>query len=113
MTDYHDLLETIYGNVHKLFGLIRDHEQDLNVVDKANSLLVDTKTDLLYLSDCIHRYVRNIHDTDQNANSLFSEITKSPNASALAPELGAKNKQQQSSTKPPFAPDDSDDDEIL
>jgi hypothetical protein len=55
MTDYHDLLETIYGNVHKLFGLIRDHEQDLDIVDKANSLLVDTKNELLYLNDQIHR----------------------------------------------------------
>jgi CBS domain containing-hemolysin-like protein len=113
MTDYHDLLETIYGNVHKLFGLIKDHEQDLTIIDKANSLLVDTKTDLLYLNDCIHRYVSNTQNTDQNADCLFSEITRSPNASASPPDLGVKNKQQQGSTKQSFVPDDSDDDEIL
>jgi hypothetical protein len=113
MTDYHDLLETIYSNVHKLFGLIRDHEQDLNVLDKANSLLVDTKNDLLYLNDCIHRYVTEVHHTDQNADSLFSEMTKTSDASASPPDLGVRNKQQQSSTKQPFVPDDSDDDGIL
>lgn len=94
MTDYRELLETIYGNVHKLFGLIKDHEQDLNIVDKANSLLVDTKTDLLYLNDCIHRYVSNVQHSDQIANSFSSEMTKPPNASALAPELGVKYTQK-------------------
>jgi hypothetical protein len=90
MTDYQQLLQTIYGNVHKLFGLIKDHEQDLNIVDKANSLMADAKTELLYLNDCIHRYVGDVQHSDQIANLLFSEITKPPNASALAPEFGVK-----------------------
>jgi uncharacterized protein YoxC len=96
MTDYQELLETIYGNVHKLFGLIKDHEQDLNIVDKANSLMADTKNELLYLNDCIHRYVSDVQHSVQNADSSSSEITRSSSASASTPDLDVKHHQQQS-----------------
>jgi hypothetical protein len=112
MTDYQELLETIYGNVHKLFGLIKDHEQDLNIIDKANSLMEDTKNELLYLNDCIHRYVSDVQHPDQIANSSSSEINKPPNASAVAPESGTKNEKQQG-YKQPTVTDGSDDDETL
>jgi hypothetical protein len=111
MTDYPELLKTIYENVHKLFGLIKDHEQDLNVIDKANSLMADTRSEILWLNDCIHRYVTNIQHSDQVANSFSSEITNPPNASVSAPASCAKNKNQQS-YKQPTVTDDSDDDEL-
>jgi hypothetical protein len=111
MTDYGKLLETIYDNVNKLHKLIKDHEQDLRIVDKAAALMEDTKSDLLYLNDCIYRYVSDVQPTDQNADSTFSDTTGSPNVSTSSRECGNKHNQQQSTKQSPST-DDSDD-EIL
>jgi hypothetical protein len=71
----------------------------------------DTRTDLLYLNDCIHGYFSNVQHIDQNADSTFSDTTGSPNASTSPRECGNKRDQQQSTKQPPSTNDS--DDEIL
>jgi hypothetical protein len=111
MTDYRKLLEAIYGNLGKLYGLIKDNEQDLHIVDKADSLMEDTKTDLLYLNDCIYRYVSNARYVDQYTDAMFSDISKTPNASVSPLDGGARHNQQQNVKQP--LPTNDPDDEIL
>ncbi|KAG9973128.1 hypothetical protein KCU78_g23206, partial [Aureobasidium melanogenum] len=65
----------------ELYGLIKDHEQDLVVVDKADSLMEDAKTDLLYLNDCIHQYGNKIQRPDQNTDFMHSRNSGSSHAS--------------------------------
>lgn len=111
MTDYRKLLETIHDNVNKLHDLIKDHEQDLRVIDKADALMENTKSDLLYLNDCIYRYVGDVQHTDQNADSTFSDTTGSSNASKSPRRCGNEHNQQQSTKQLPSMNDS--DDEIL
>ncbi|KAH0285972.1 hypothetical protein M436DRAFT_84973 [Aureobasidium namibiae CBS 147.97] len=84
MTDYRELLEAIYGNLSKLHGLIKDNEQNLRVVDKADSLMEDAKSDLLYLNDCI-----------------YSDMTRPSNTSASPPGSDVGHNQQQNTKQPP------------
>ncbi|KAK6003806.1 hypothetical protein QM012_009577 [Aureobasidium pullulans] len=60
MADFQELLTTvrdIYQNVSDLYGLIKIHERDLVVVEKADSFMEDARANLLYLNDCIHNRV--------------------------------------------------------
>ena len=111
MNDYRELFEAIYSNIIKLHGLIKDNEQDLCVVDKADSLMENAKIELLYLSDRVYRYVSNAQHPDQNTDFMFSDISNSPNASASPPEGNSKHNQQQSS-KQAYVTDESDE-EVL
>ena len=111
MTDYRELLEALYGNLSKLHGLIKDNEQDLRVVDKADSLVEDAKTDLLYLKDCIYRYVDDVLYSSQYTDVLLSDISRSPHVSTSPPDSGVRHNQQHNN-KQPILTDDSDD-EIL
>ncbi|KAG9567350.1 hypothetical protein KCU71_g3814, partial [Aureobasidium melanogenum] len=84
MADMHELLTTvrdIYQKFSELYGLIKDHEQDLVVVDKADSLMEDAKTDLLYLNDRIHQYGNEMQRPDQNTDFMHSRNSGSSHAS--------------------------------
>jgi len=111
MTDYRELLEAIYGNLSKLHGLIKDNEQNLRVIDKADSLMEDAKTDLLYLNDCIDRYVNGVWYRSQYADCLSSDMTRPSNTSASPPGSDVGHNQQQNTKQPPLTGDL--DDEIL
>lgn len=108
MTDYRELLEAIYGNLSKLHGLIKDNEQDLSVVDKANSLMEDAKLDLLYLNDCIYRYVNDVLRRSRYTDSMSSDTSVSPNASASSLDGGVRLNQQQNDKQPPLISDSDD-----
>lgn len=106
MTDYRELLDAIYGNLSKLHGLIKDNEQDLRVIDKADSLMEGAKADLIYLSDCIHRYVTDVRCRSRHTDILSSDMAKPPNASSpQSSDIG--HDQRQNSEQPPLT-DDSD-----
>ncbi|KAH0336555.1 hypothetical protein KCU81_g8564, partial [Aureobasidium melanogenum] len=84
MADMHELLTTvrdIYQKVSELYGLIKDREQDLVVVDKADSLMEDAKTDLLYLNDCIHQYGNEMQRPDQNTDFMHNKTSGSSHTS--------------------------------
>ncbi|KAH0369258.1 hypothetical protein KCU65_g3497, partial [Aureobasidium melanogenum] len=101
MADMHELLTTvrdIYQKVSELYGLIKDHEQDLLVVDKAGSLMEDAKTDLLYLNDCIHQYGNETQPPDQNTDFTYSRKSGSSNA----PNDGTANASTRKSTETPL-----------
>lgn len=84
MADMHELLTTvsdIYQKINELYGLIKDREQDLVVVDKADSLMEEVKTDLLYLNDCIHQYGNEAQRPEQNTDSIHSRNSESSHTS--------------------------------
>lgn len=83
MADLQEILTTvrdIYQSVSQVHGLIKDHEQDLVIVEKADSLLEDTKTNLQYLNDCIQKYGSEVRRTDQTTDSMYSRVSGSSHA---------------------------------
>ncbi|CAD0114240.1 unnamed protein product [Aureobasidium uvarum] len=72
-------LREIYQSVSELYGLIKDHEQDLVVVEKAGSLMEKTEINLSYLNDCVQKYGNNTQHTDQGSDFSRSRVSQSPN----------------------------------
>ncbi|CAD0085154.1 unnamed protein product [Aureobasidium vineae] len=85
MADWQELLTTVrdvYQNVSELYGLIKDHEQDLIVIEKAGSLMEDTETNLSFLNGCIQKYGNDTQLTDQIAGFSRSRVSQSPNTTS-------------------------------
>lgn len=84
MADLQELLTAVrdtYQKVSEMFGLIKDHEQDLVVVEKAGTLMEDTKTNLLYLNDCIREYAVEAQHIDQSTDFMHNRISACPHTS--------------------------------
>lgn len=84
MADLQELLTAVrdtYQKVSEMYGLIKDHEKDLVVVEKAESLMEDTRTNLLYLNDCIQEYAIVAQHSDQTTDSMHSKASGPPHVS--------------------------------
>lgn len=91
MADLQELLTAVrdtYQKVSEMYGLIKDREKDLVVVEKAGSLMEDTRTNLLYLTDCIQEYAIEAQHSDQTTDSMHSRASGFPHA---PPEVANRN----------------------